>query len=66
VVSSFQLTIPIPRKTRSVRVVIENEDGGRIGTADLDRKAIDAAPATPTDEPQLTTRPEHATPPQRQ
>ena len=60
VVSSFQLTIPVPRKTRRVRVVIENEDGGRIGTADLDRKTIDAAPATPTSEPQLTTRPEQA------
>ena len=56
VVSSFQLTIPVPRKTRSVRVVIQNEDGGRIGTADLERKTIDAAPARPTPAPQLTTR----------
>jgi len=31
-----------------LRVVIQNEDGGRIGTAELDRKTIDAAPATPT------------------
>ena len=60
VVSSFQLTIPVPRKTRRVRVVIQNEDGGRLGTADLDRKTIDAAPATPTPEPQLTTRPQQA------
>jgi hypothetical protein len=68
VVSSFQLTIPVPRKTRRVRVVIQNEDAGRIGTADLDRKAIDAAPAMPTPEPQLTTRPEQvpAPYPQRQ
>jgi VWFA-related protein len=63
VVSTFQLTIPVPRKTQSVRLVIENEDGGRIGTADLDRKTIDAAPATPTPEPQLATRPEQEPPP---
>jgi len=63
VVSSFQLTIPVPRKTQSVRVVIENEDGGPIGTADLDRKTIEAAPATPTSEPQLATRPEQVPPP---
>ena len=63
VVSSFQLTIPVSRKTQSVRVVIENEDGGPIGTADLDRKTIEAAPATPTSEPQLATRPEQVPPP---
>jgi hypothetical protein len=60
VVSSFQLTLPVPRKTRRVRVVVQDDDGGRIGTAELDRKTIDAAPATPTPEPQLTTRPEQA------
>jgi len=47
VVSRFQLTINVPRKTQSLRVVLENQDGG-IGAAELDRKAIDAAPATPT------------------
>ena len=35
---------------------MESEEGGFIGAADLDRKAIDAAPAIPTPEPQLTTR----------
>jgi hypothetical protein len=63
VVSSFQLTIPVPRKTRRVRVVIEDEDGGCIGTADLDRKTIEVAPATPTPEPQLATRPEQVSAP---
>jgi hypothetical protein len=62
VVSSFRLTIPVPRKTSSVRVVIENEDGGQIGTADLDRKTIEEAPATSTPEPRLTTRPENVAP----
>jgi VWFA-related protein len=56
VVSSFKLMIRVPRKTHSVRVVMESEEGGFIGAADLDRKAIDAAPAIPTAEPQLTTR----------
>jgi hypothetical protein len=37
------VSIPVPRKTRSGRVVVETEEGGRIGGADLDRKAIDAA-----------------------
>jgi hypothetical protein len=55
VVSSFKLMIRVPRKTHSVRVVMESEEGGFIGAADLDRKAIDAAPAAPTPEPQLTT-----------
>jgi len=63
VVSSFQLTIPVPRKTRRVRVVIENEDGGCIGTADLDRKTIEVAPAAPTPQPQLATRPEQVSAP---
>jgi VWFA-related protein len=66
VVSSFQLTIPVPRKTRRVRVVIQNEDGGRIGTADLDRETIEAAPAIPTPEPELVTRPEQAPTPDLQ
>jgi VWFA-related protein len=62
VASTFRLAIPVPRKTSSVRVVIENEDGGQIGTADLDRKTIEAAPATSTPEPRLTTRPENVAP----
>jgi len=63
VVSRFQLTIRVPRKTKSVRVVMEDQDGGRIGAADLDRKTIDAAPATETRVPQLNRRPpDHAGP----
>jgi VWFA-related protein len=53
VASHFRLTIRVPKKTRCIRVAIENEDGGRIGTAELGRKAIDAAPEAPTPEPQL-------------
>jgi VWFA-related protein len=54
VASRLQLTIRIPRRTQSVRVVMQDLDNGRIGAADVDRKTIDAAPATPTPEPQLT------------
>jgi hypothetical protein len=45
-VTSLPLTVPLPRKTQSVRVVVEV--GGRIGSAEVDRQAIDAAPALPT------------------
>lgn len=53
--SNMQITIRTPRKTRDVRVVIETELGGRLGTADVDRKFLDAAPAEPTPEPRLIT-----------
>ena len=46
-------TLRIPKKAKSVRVVMETENGGRIGTAEVGRKAIDAAPAEPTPQPQL-------------
>lgn len=55
--SRSQLMIRVPRKTRRVRVVMENEDGGRIGSADLDRETIDAAPAAETPRPELHQRP---------
>lgn len=49
------LTIRVPRATQSVRVVMESRDGTQIGSATLDRKAIAAAPAKPTPEPQLVS-----------
>jgi VWFA-related protein len=57
VTSSMRLLIRVPRKTQSVRVVLENGDGGRMGSAELDRKTIDAAPATETPRPELKQRP---------
>lgn len=57
------LTIPVPRKTRSVRVVVETEGDGRIGGADLDRKTIDAAPEAPTPNAALLHRQQNETPP---
>ena len=42
------VTLQLPRKTESVRVVVQAEEGGQIGTADVDRRRLDAAPAMPT------------------
>jgi VWFA-related protein len=61
-IARLTVTIPIPRKTRSVRVVVGTEKGGRIGGADLDRKTIDAAPEAPTPDAQLLHRQQSETP----
>ena len=37
----LRVMIGIPRDTKSVRVVMKDQDGGRIGAADVDRKTID-------------------------
>ena len=55
-VTHLQLTIRVAPKTQSVRVVAETANGGRTGAADLDRQAIEAAPATPAPLPQLLCR----------
>ena len=60
VASHLQIVVPYPKKTRTIRVVIEDQNGGRIGTAELDRKLIDAAPEGPSPEPQLAPPPDHA------
>ena len=52
-VTHLQITVRVPSKTRSIRVLTETANGGRIGAADLDREAILAAPALPVPEPQL-------------
>lgn len=57
VASQFRIMLRVPRKTRRVRVILEAEDGGRIGSAELDRKMINAAPATETVRPALEGRP---------
>jgi hypothetical protein len=61
-IARLTLTTPVPRKTRSVRVVVGTEKGGRIGGADLDRKTIDAAPEAPTPNAQLLHRQQNETP----
>ena len=57
VVSRFPLTLRVPRKTSRVRLIIQDKDGGQIGSAELDRKTIDASPATETQRPELIRRP---------
>jgi VWFA-related protein len=56
VLTRWQVTIGVPRKTQSIRVVTETANGGRIGAIDLDRKAIEAAPAMPAPDPRLLCR----------
>jgi hypothetical protein len=56
-------TLRIPKRAKSVRVVMASETGNRIGTAEVNRKAIDAAPAEPTPLPQLSG-PRSSPPPQ--
>jgi hypothetical protein len=54
--TNLPVLIQVPRKTRNVRIAIQTVEGGRIGTAELDRKTIDAAPEAPTPPPKLQPR----------
>lgn len=54
--SVLPLRLRIPRKFASLRVVAEAENGGRIGTVETTRKAIEQAPAEPTPKPLLVPR----------
>ncbi len=62
-VTPLPITLRLPRKAQDVRVAVECEEGGRMGTAELSHKAIMAAPVAPTPEPQLVKhRPEYVRP----
>jgi VWFA-related protein len=52
------VTIRIPRKTQSLRVVVQTPGTGRMGAVELDRKTIDRAPEAPTPEPKLIPQPQ--------
>ncbi len=56
IASTFRVRVRVPRNTRTVRVVMENQENGRIGAAELSRKTLDAAPAAPTPEPPIADR----------
>jgi hypothetical protein len=56
-VTRIPVTIRIPRKTQTVRVVIQLSDG-RTGTVELNRKSIDDAPQAPTPDPKLMPQPQ--------
>ncbi len=50
---TLALTMRVPRKMKAVRLVVEQGTGERMGSAEVDRKAILEAPAIPTPEPRL-------------
>jgi hypothetical protein len=51
----------MPHRTDTVRVVIQADDGGQIGTAELDHKTLLMATESPTPEPHLVPRPQPVT-----
>jgi hypothetical protein len=51
------LMIPEPRGTQSVRMIVRAQDGGEIGTVELDHKMLSTAPLGPLSEPALQERP---------
>jgi hypothetical protein len=57
VASQFPFTLRVPRKTQRVRVIIQAEERGRLGSAEIDRKTIDAAPTIETPRPKLKQHP---------
>jgi hypothetical protein len=55
------VTVPVARRTATVRVVIRADEGGQIGTAELDHKTLSTATESPTPAPQLVPRPKPVT-----
>ena len=45
--------IKVPKESRSVRVLVEDEGSGRLGAIEVDRAALKAAPASPSAQPKL-------------
>lgn len=46
-------TLPLQRRTTAVRLAMVDEDGDRLGTAEIDRKSLLSAPEQPTLNPPL-------------
>jgi hypothetical protein len=55
------MMLPVQRHTNSVRIVIRTDDEGRVGTAELDHKSLEAAGESPTPAPYLRERPRPVT-----
>jgi VWFA-related protein len=51
------ITVPVPRHTESVRMIILEQDGGLTGTLDLSQEVLASAPESPSPEPELRQRP---------
>jgi hypothetical protein len=57
-VTRLPLSVRFPNKTQTIRIVVQTADNGRTGTAELDSKQLDTAPAAPTPEPTLVPGPQ--------
>lgn len=55
-VTPLSISVRFPRKSKDVRVVVENEESGRMGSVDVPRNLVDAAPTESTPSPQLRPR----------
>jgi VWFA-related protein len=55
-------TVRVPRETKSVRAVVTVAGDGHLGTAELDRRELDAAPAEPSPTPGLLRRSKTSSP----
>jgi VWFA-related protein len=55
-ITPISISVHFPPKAQQLRVVVESEVGGRMGSFDLTRKMVDAAPVEPTPPPQLKPR----------
>lgn len=62
IVALLSITVPFPRRAKSVRIVVEDQDGGRIGTAEIGKSFIDNAPEAPTPNPELVPHSSGSTP----
>ncbi len=51
------MTLRTPRKTETVRVVLETQEHGRAGSVEIPRSAMEAAHDAPTPEPKLIPQP---------
>ena len=56
VAAQITITVPFPRKAKTLRIVVEDENGGRIGSVELERSSVDNAPEAPSPKPELTPR----------
>jgi VWFA-related protein len=57
VASRTPITVGLPRRARTLRLVVEDEDSGRIGADEIDRAFVENAPEAPTSNPDLVPRP---------
>jgi VWFA-related protein len=57
------ITVPVPRQTQSVRLIILAQGGGETGTLEVAHKVLAGAPESPTPKPQLEQRPAVASQP---